>query len=136
MSAAEILGFIHFWGLSPAINALKFTNDSTITKEEINILLSGSSDIRHLLKTCADNCGNEKGKKLNFFFHEKQKEVLARIALQILIIALDISEREKMELFLEIHSNSMIKEKSAKFLDKAIKVLIKFHLICLYQLCD
>lgn len=122
MNAAEILGFIHFWGLSPAINLLKY---NVKDKGEMNILISGGSDIRHLLKTCSDVCTGEK-RNLNFYFHEKQKEVLARQALQILIFCLDISEREKMELFLEFHSNSMLRDRSAKFLDQAIKVLTKF----------
>lgn len=120
--SAEILGFIHFWGLSPAINLSK--HYQIPTKSQLNILVSGGSDIRHVLKTVSDNCDKEEFLELKFWIHEKQKEVLARIALQVLVLGLDISEREKMELFLELHSNSMLREKTSQFLDQAVRILI------------
>lgn len=48
----ENIGMIHFWGLSPCIDFL----DKSFDKKEINILLTCTSDIRHVLKTCADHC--------------------------------------------------------------------------------
>ena len=54
----ESIGFTHFWGLSPAIEFLdkKFGNILIKEKKSINVLLTGVSDIRHILKTCADHC--------------------------------------------------------------------------------
>jgi hypothetical protein len=52
MDIIEQIGFIHFWGLSPAIN---FIDESQKSKEKLNVLLAGTSDIRHILKTISDN---------------------------------------------------------------------------------
>ena len=54
MEVYEAIGFTHFWGITPAID---FLNEFEIGQDqkEINVLLSGTSDIRHILKTIADN---------------------------------------------------------------------------------
>lgn len=52
MDLLESLGFIHYWGFSPSINFLQSLSPDL---ETINILLSGTSDIRHLIKTFADS---------------------------------------------------------------------------------
>jgi len=50
MEIFESIGFIHFWGLTPAVNLI----DKEDSKETLNVLLSGSSDLRHILKTITD----------------------------------------------------------------------------------
>lgn len=52
MEIIEQIGFIHFWGLSPAIDFL----DDTPERDTVNVLLACTSDMRHVLKTIADNC--------------------------------------------------------------------------------
>ena len=52
MEIIEQIGFIHYWGLSPSLNLL----DDNADDDNIKILLTGVSDIRHILKTIADNC--------------------------------------------------------------------------------
>ena len=51
----EALGFVQFWGFSPAIN---FFQDSQIDPvkddRDINVLVSECADIRHILKSLAD----------------------------------------------------------------------------------
>lgn len=55
MEKIEALGFKSFYGLSPSINVFKPTPEVTINvnddSEPINVLLSDSSDIRHILKS-------------------------------------------------------------------------------------
>lgn len=60
MDILESIGFIHYWGFSPAIN---FLDSLSPDLESINIFLSGTNDIRHILKTLADNCNNPLLKK-------------------------------------------------------------------------
>lgn len=53
----DSLGFVNFWGHSPAINVFKGVEDIDINKhdDEINVLLSEcGGDGRHLLKTIGD----------------------------------------------------------------------------------
>jgi len=51
----EALGFTSFWGFSPAIDFSKGTTIELDSEKELNILISECADIRHLLKTLADN---------------------------------------------------------------------------------
>lgn len=60
METIESIGFIHYWGFSPAINFLEYINPEA---ESINIFLTGTNDIRHMMKTLADNCENPLLKK-------------------------------------------------------------------------
>jgi hypothetical protein len=52
---AEAIGFVPFWGFSPAINFFKGTELSLEKDEEINVLISECADIRHILKTLAES---------------------------------------------------------------------------------
>lgn len=52
---AEAIGFVPFWGFSPAIDFLKGTEHSLDKDEELNILISECADIRHVLKTLSDS---------------------------------------------------------------------------------
>jgi len=55
----ESIGFNHFWGLSPCIDFLdkEFGFYKLFSeKDTVNVLLLGTSDIRHVLKTVADHC--------------------------------------------------------------------------------
>ena len=50
---ATSIGFVSFYGNSPALNLLK--ESKFAEKEEIKILLNGNCDLRHALKTITDN---------------------------------------------------------------------------------
>ena len=58
----EGLGFVHFWGQSPAIDLLRHINydpHPQVPRSDINILISEGCDIRHIMKTLALNCSEE-----------------------------------------------------------------------------
>lgn len=59
MDILESIGFTHFWGLSPALNII----DKEYEKDTLNVLLSGTCDPRHILKTLADNLEDPNGIK-------------------------------------------------------------------------
>jgi len=46
----EAIGFLSYYGFSPPIDILR----DGYEEEEINILISDSGDIRHVLKTISD----------------------------------------------------------------------------------
>lgn len=51
----EAIGFVPFWGFTPALNLLNGTGFSLENDDqEINILISECADIRHILKTLAE----------------------------------------------------------------------------------
>lgn len=137
----EALGFISYWGFTPSIDFFKGTNyelsssrkDQVIAQDEdsrdINVLISECGDIRHLLRTLAENLPTKDGKKrtgtLNIYIHEKQRECLCRdILFLTLICEKQMSMRERQEMFLDIFGNSMIRDKSANYIENLVKELI------------
>jgi len=79
MDKLNEIGFANFWSVVPAYNIL---TDQKISDGECkNILLCGTNDINHILKTTYTNCVNFKELKLNYFIHEPKKENLARVLL-------------------------------------------------------
>lgn len=121
MEVFESIGFIHFWGISPPINVL----DQKSEDERINILLAGTSDLRHILKTVADNCRSEKPKCLHFYFYETSKELISRLILLLQVLHLSsLSYRERLELFLDIYGNNLYREKTQKYIDQQISDIL------------
>ena len=71
------LGSIQWWGFSPATDLAQFTANKN---EELNVLLVGPGDVRHVLRTVAEN----PGRKINFYIYEAQVECIARHLLLLL----------------------------------------------------
>jgi dynein assembly factor 3, axonemal len=85
----EALGFISFWGFSPSIDFLVNTDlDLAKDDRDINVLISECSDIRHILKTLADNLPlpNKREHTLNIYIHEKNRENLCRAILFLTLL--------------------------------------------------
>jgi dynein assembly factor 3 len=107
--------------------------DAVIAQDEdsrdINVLVSECGDVRHLLRTLAENLSTREGKprtgKLNIYIHEKQKENLCRdILLLTLICEKHMSMRQRQETFLDIYGNALISDRSANYLENIVKELI------------
>lgn len=126
----EALGFISLWGFTPAINC--FANVDNVNVEddtEINILLSETGgDARHLLKSITDILPLKKNRSqpINFYIHERQKENLGRLILFLTIVCeTGISMRERMEIFLDIFGNCLIRDKTSTYLESITHELIQ-----------
>ena len=137
----EALGFISYWGFTPSIDFFKGTSlqvsskraDEVIAQDEdsrnINVLISECGDLRHLLRSLAENMPTRDGKPrtgtINIYLHEKQKENLCRAILFLtLICEKQMSMRERQETLLDLYGNSMIRDKSANYLENIVKELI------------
>jgi Domain of unknown function (DUF4470) len=138
----EALGFITYWGFSPSIDFFKGTNyelsssrkDPVLADDDdsrdINILITECGDLRHLLRTLSDNLPTKDGKprkgKLNIYIHEKQRENLCRDLLFLtLMCEKQMSMRERQETFLDLYGNSLIRDKSANYLENIARELIQ-----------
>jgi hypothetical protein len=54
MEFLEAVGFVHFWGYTPGVDIFRAADKAVLAAQpEINILLTGTSDIRHIMKTLA-----------------------------------------------------------------------------------
>jgi len=93
--------------------------------------MSNTNDIRHILKTCFENFEQKKNKiKLRFYVFEKQKENLARLLVFMHIIHdLQLSMRDRIELFMEIYGNTLLSSRTADYLNNLRTILMKYFLI-------
>ena len=114
-------GSITWWGFSPAVDLLELISSYTRFIEnnnnEINILLVGGADGRHIIKTISRF--RNTSTKINFYMEESSLELIAR---QMLLLELifesneNFGVQERSELFLEILGNSLIRKETADYI--------------------
>jgi len=124
MDISEAIGFVQYYGNTPAID---FLEDSSLkTKDQVNVLLCGTSDIRHILLSLHNICLDEawQNKELNVYFHEENKENVARALLLFHILNMtEVPFRERVESFCDIYGNCLVRERSAEFISDMSKEL-------------
>eukprot|EP00795_Rhopilema_esculentum_P012846 gene12846-3592_t len=116
----DAYGAITWWGFSPALDLQE--------QDALSVLLIGAADLRHILKTCALR-RRHKNSKLQFFVVENNLEVIARQMLFISIIFESkdsLGLKEKVELFIELFGNSLMRPKTDEFLKHRCTDLIRF----------
>ncbi|KAG9349963.1 hypothetical protein JZ751_026316, partial [Albula glossodonta] len=112
----EGAGCVTWWGFGPALDLLS----AGLQKQDgkLNILMVGSGDPRHILKTIA---GLKHTDTLHVWVIENCMEVVAR---QLLLLSLALSPQhimglhEKTEVFLEVFGNSEIRSQTEQTLKK------------------
>ncbi|XP_051273481.1 dynein axonemal assembly factor 3-like [Dicentrarchus labrax] len=119
--ASEGAGCITWWGFSPARDLL--STGPVRPEGEVNVLLVGSGDLRHILKTIA---GLQSKKSLHVWVIENSMEEVAR-QLLLLYLALmpqeSMGNNEKTEVFLEVFGNSEIRSQTEEILRHAASQL-------------
>jgi dynein assembly factor 3, axonemal len=117
-----------FWGFSESLNlheefCKQFPNTPPV---ELNILLYGSGDPRHILQTLAKSYDHQT--QLNFFYIEGCIEIQARNLL-LLSIAMEqreeISIKTKTHLFMDVYGNSLVRPSSAHYAYAKSEILKK-----------
>ncbi|XP_010902966.1 dynein assembly factor 3, axonemal [Esox lucius] len=110
----EGAGCVTWWGFSPARDLL--CTGSGKQQGVVNVLLVGSGDSRHILKTIA---GLSNTDTLHVWMIESSMEVVAR-QLLLLFLALTPQEslglHEKTEVFLEVFGNSEVRSQTLEML--------------------
>ncbi|XP_069405573.1 dynein axonemal assembly factor 3 [Ovis canadensis] len=114
-------GSVSWWGLSPAVDLQAegppVDPDSQAENPELNVLLLGSVDGRHLLRTLA-RAALWPRRRFHFYVLENNLEAVAR---HILIFSLALEDPEKMglqersETFLEVWGNALLRPPVAAF---------------------
>ena len=134
MASQMAVGSIAFYGLTPSINFFEQsgvdpTEQDPKDDREINVLLSECGDIRHILKTLSDILPLNKGPRkhpLNIYIHDRQLENLGRaLVFLTLICEVSFAKRERMELFLDLYGNCLVREKSNAYLQSIVNELIQ-----------
>lgn len=117
-----------FWGLTPALNLL---DEYKLTKndmpEELNILVVGGADCRHILLTEAKKYLYRKC-RIRFYLLDACMENVAR-QLMLLNIALQPPEtlglEQKTKIFMEIYGNTLVRPSTAKYLKSLASNLVE-----------
>ncbi|KAK4875956.1 hypothetical protein RN001_012378 [Aquatica leii] len=115
-----------FWGLTPALDLQEELRINGKCPKEINILIIGGQDCRHVIKTLAFRYRHETV-TINFYIMEAVLETISK-QLLLLCIALepeeDISLILKTRYFMELYGNTLIRPIVAKYLTaKAINLI-------------
>ncbi|XP_042331494.1 dynein axonemal assembly factor 3 [Sceloporus undulatus] len=129
-------GTTAWWGFSPALDlqatcletSVECVQPSQDGIPELNILLVGSIDGRHILKTMSQ-VRRWPRKKINFYVLENNLETVGR-QLLFLSLALEPSEKmglqEKSEAFLELMGNTLLRSQTASYLQEKASLFIRY----------
>ncbi|KAM6452505.1 dynein axonemal assembly factor 3 isoform 3-T3 [Liasis olivaceus] len=129
-------GTTAWWGFSPALNLQTMCLESSMEHlklsqnglPELNILLVGSIDARHILKTMSQMHRLPR-RKINFYVLENNLEAVSR-QLLFLNLALEPPDKmglqEKSETFLELMGNTLLRSQSAAYLQEKAGLFIRY----------
>ncbi|XP_073687214.1 dynein axonemal assembly factor 3-like [Garra rufa] len=115
----EGAGCVTWWGFGPARDLLSSDTHRVRPHGELNILLVGSADPRHILKTITGLTDTD---MLHVWVIENSMEVVARQLLLLYISLLtpdNMSLHKKTEVFLEVFGNSEIRKETEETLKHA-----------------
>lgn len=117
-----------FWGLTPALDLLKeYKAVHKNLPAELNILIVGGADCRHVLTTIARKY-RYTNVKINFYLVEGCLESIAR---QLLLLNITLQNQESLgldqraKIFMEIYGNTLVRPTVAKFLKSTSLELLK-----------
>lgn len=118
--ALEYIGHIQLYGLTPCINVFEGSGiDLEADDRPVNVLLSETCDLRHLLKSLSDTLPikGTRTQPLHIYIHEKNMECLARNLLFLTIMCeTGMSKRDRTELFMDLYGNCLLRDKTDAYL--------------------
>uniref|UniRef100_A0A8C0FX55 Dynein axonemal assembly factor 3 n=1 Tax=Chelonoidis abingdonii TaxID=106734 RepID=A0A8C0FX55_CHEAB len=128
--AGSSFGTTCWWGFSPALDLQRECGSPSSPDDlpELNILLVGSVDGRHVLQTMSQ-AHRWPQRRINFYIVENNLEAVGR---QLLFLSLALESPEKMglqeksEMFLELLGNSLIRSPTAAYLQEKSDLFIRY----------
>ena len=130
ISCDSSIGFVNFWGVTPFINLFETEKEILSQTNPINILLSNSNDLRHVIYTIYKLYVSKQEEKkdypeINFYLHEDHRENLCRDLLFIhLITDRTKSVIERCEILMEIYGNTLLPSRTIDYINSIYKQLI------------
>ncbi|GMH69978.1 hypothetical protein TrST_g14142 [Triparma strigata] len=125
-SSHASIGLQGMWGFSPAANLLAEAEHQAVDGEPIEILIVNSCDIRHVLKTAAQRRRFAPNSPLHFYLIDTPTEVVARHFLLLQVLTdWEIPIRQRAILFLEIFGNTMVQDRTARYIEETARGLIE-----------
>lgn len=129
-----------WWGFSPALDLLQPVDPSWLESSHqdfappgaVNLLVVGAGDLRHILKTMESSYVRT-SRPLHFYVVEHSIETIARHLLFLSLVA-EQSEKlglqEKVELFMELFGNILVRAQTDQYLKRKATELIKIITEC------
>ncbi|XP_050305115.1 dynein axonemal assembly factor 3 homolog [Anthonomus grandis grandis] len=117
-----------FWGITPALDLLEeYERCERDLPSEVNVLIVGGADGRHVLKTIARRY-KHKLVKLNFYLIEPCMETVAK-QLLLLLTALQpqsaLGLEQKTRIFMELYGNTLLRPYTSKYLTAASEDMVE-----------
>lgn len=116
-----------FWGLTPALDLQAEYKSELKLPMVLNILIVGSTDARHILKTLSKSYRHETI-EINIYVVELSMELVAR---QILFLNIALQPMEamgfyqKIKIFMELFGNTLVRPAIAKYLTSKAGQLVE-----------
>ncbi|KAJ3642084.1 hypothetical protein Zmor_024901 [Zophobas morio] len=117
-----------FWGLTPSLDILGlYIEENETLPAEVNVLLVGGADARHILHTLARRYRHAPT-KLNFYVAEASLETIAK---QLLLLNVSFQHPSvlglipKAKIFMELYGNALVRPSVAKFLTATATEMVK-----------
>ncbi|KAF5291659.1 hypothetical protein FQA39_LY14296 [Lamprigera yunnana] len=107
-----------FWGLTPALDLQQELKENGKCTKEINILIVGGQDCRHIIRTLAGKYRNE-DIKINFYVMEAILETISKQLLLLNVVLQPDHELgiiQKTRYFMELYGNTLIRPAVAQYL--------------------
>lgn len=122
-SIVSSIGHYGFWGYSATFDFLDLLNDYNNDDDDIDILLIGPNDIRHIITTIAKRrrhmSNNNKIKAINFYILESPTEILARELLLLeVLLDFEVPIRQRATIFLELFGNSRVQDRTSRYIEQ------------------
>lgn len=120
------LGTVAWWGFTPAVDLLPLLPPQTAA-EEVNVLLVGVSDLRHVIRTLGTHLPNLKHIKFHFYIAESCIEVLTREILFSVLLTEPLAVfglQKRVELYLELLGNLHVRSQTFEYLQHVSSKLI------------
>lgn len=110
------------WGTTPAVD-LCAGNEAAM----LEVLVVGAGDVRHVVRTLAENCSSSKARRLRLYLLDMPVETLARHLL-LLSIVLDFVHpiRQRANTFLEVFGNCRVQERTSKHIAELAARILRF----------
>ena len=122
-------GTVAWWGFTPAIDLLPLLPKSHTSAREVHILLVGTSDFRHVIRTLGTHLPDYSHSDITLHFHiaEGSVEVLTREIMFATLLTEPhsaIGLQERVEMYLELLGNLHIRTQTFEYLQRVSSRLI------------
>lgn len=109
---ATSIGLLNFYGMSPALDLTQHAPEEAPAR--LTVLLNGTCDLRHAIKTLTDHCIQPGGlEEIHFYIRDKDMENIARDIVMLEVVNNSkLAYRERSDIFFDVYWNCFMRQKT------------------------